>query len=269
MSRRTGWSLVLALVFGAVAVVIAAAVWGGTPVRQIPLVVISMLVGAFLPAATDKAIRRDVAAAAAHPPANSGPSISQVVTSSPVHRFVCEIPPMNRARGITALIFSIVGLAIGLTTVVFALQWSPTNAEDADFREGIFGCGPTLCAFSLWLLSGIIDIPGGRIVIVIEEDGVVLTDHRDSVKIPWLEIDRIWYHSKTGYVRVSAPKITKGDHDRIYRMLGKGAERARRRVRWDPNSPKIDLCKVSGLATSTALFYDAMERASGRRVENR
>jgi hypothetical protein len=287
MSRRTGWSLLLAAVFGGTSIVLVAAIWGGTPLRQIPLTVLSMLVGAFLPVATGVIHQRATASKPQRSEsttagsrqrdpislrtkdANSATSSNHIDTFRPIRiRFIYEIEPVNRQTGIAAVVFTVLLLVCGIGLIMFGTQMEPATAEDADLFEGMTYFGMTALMATVLSALSVTNIIGGRIEIIVDDDKLTMKDRHSSVTIPWIGIERIWYNGKTGFLRANVPEMTKETHDNIYKMIGKG-KYSPKGGKWDPNRPHVDICRINGLTTSAKVFYDAIERASGQAVENR
>ncbi|MFL6125031.1 hypothetical protein [Actinophytocola sp.] len=262
------WSLILAVVGGGVAVVVIAALWGGTPLREMPLIVTSMLIGGFLPPSVTAIYRR------------SGqvprPRISQTAESSRATRplgvrasdaveFVSE--PRGSEAGFK-LFVGVLGLFLGGSGVAMIVSPAARASMFAgSHTPGVLTALP-LAGFTLLmaLLSLLFAFSkdDSRRIMVLSSAGTTITFEKSKVDISWTDVSDIVV--KDDHLLFQVPALPKATAVLVNSTVSSGEGREFRDSLWSPGSPMIAVCKLGTLTVGSELLLKEIERRSGRKI---
>ncbi|MCD0445891.1 hypothetical protein LO763_19970 [Glycomyces sp. A-F 0318] len=255
------WSLLAALICGAVAVVVVTSVWGGTPWRQVPFVIASLLIGAFLPLVTTAVVRQDSGtpsrqASKQDHTAMSVPQAPSLSSQSDQINAVSEAGPKREFQQRIATIDE-GGLLLTVVLIVFLTCVGVSLMAGDLWPVGI-------CALSISVLGIVLMANSGwrRVRMVLNADGVLLASRAHQVWLPWPAIDAVTVVRHRLVLESSL--LTHDDANKIGALPQFSRSGHRVDLSWTPRSRKVVLFRINEMPYQGQELEDAIEHSSGR-----
>jgi hypothetical protein len=268
------WSLLLALVGGGVAVVVIAALWGGTPLRELPLIITSMVVGGFLPPSVTAIYRRgEPARPRPVPRRHAGLTVEASRTTGPpgasdAVEFVSE--PRRSERGLK-LFTGLAGLFLGGTGAAMLVSPGARAAILADsLPPDVLTALPLAGLMLLIALISLVFAFSGdasRRIVAVGSTGTSITVGKSTVDVPWTAVDDIVV--RNDHVLFRVPALPKATATLLNALASTAEDRQFRDRLWSPDSPMIAICKLGTLTVGSELLLNEIERRSGHKVSGR
>jgi hypothetical protein len=271
------WSLLLALLGGGTAVVVVAAALGGTPLREMPLIITSMLVGGFLPPSAAAVMQR------------IGKTRSQPAFSPHIERTASAprpiVAPEPQALGTVEFIsrpgrpligmlgiVSIIGLPLGGfgATMLVSPSFGASELEahhKLDFFD-VLPLGGLMLLAALATISYWVMVVTSQQRVAVSSSGVLVTAQNTTVQFHWGDVQEILVQGD--HLLFKAPSLPSSQAKRLnrYASFAEG-ESAFSDPWWTPMSPMIVVCKLTALTVGRDLLLDEIEHRSGQTVAGR
>ena len=246
-----------------------------------PFIILSMLVGAFLPALTGQ-IRAKMASAAEH--STGEDQRMELRSTEPIgerraalrarakHFFydIPEEPDHETDQRTSVSLF----MLFGSLALLGGSAWLGTETSSYVWQLiaalYLFTIGPgfVLACLVLWI-KDFAYIKSARIEFILDDHGITMQRRWQRVQLRWWDIERIWFDPESGYLRVAAPSANRRRHRAICRMIGRGASRELRGTQWNPKENSVELCKMAWMASPTMPFLESLEQFSGNKIDNK
>ena len=261
------WSLLLALFAGGIAVVVVASIWGGAPMRELPLVILNMLVGGFLPPVTVAVLRR-AGATPSRPRAGQGTTSSRA--SSPAEtsdgdEFVSET---RSSEGGLKLFCALAGLfsgGLGLAMLVSPeARASIIKAYAAPDVLTALPLAGFLLLVAVLALAFAFSGSTARRYVTVGPAGTAIAHGGFAVNIPWSDVDDIDVRDDLLLFRV--PTMERDEANRLNNTVSLGAGRDFRAQLWTSESTMIAICDLKTLTVGREVLLKKVERYSGRSI---